>query len=153
MDKYVDSVLELVGAILLIAIAGMVLLQVFARNIMAASLPWASELPRYMFIWLTMVGAWIAARKGLHFRIELFPRRSHVAAGFVVGVVTVVALLLLAYGGTVVLPRVAGTRSPALGWSMRTVYAPITVIALLMAMDALRMTIKLASSRDRAIHS
>lgn len=45
--------------------------QVIARYVLQVSVPWAEETARYVFIWMTFLGASYAAKKGIHIRVDL----------------------------------------------------------------------------------
>jgi TRAP-type C4-dicarboxylate transport system permease small subunit len=56
-------------------LAGMVILvfaQVVMRYVFSYSLSWSEELSRYVFLWLSWVGASYAVKEGSHFRVEMF---------------------------------------------------------------------------------
>lgn len=45
--------------------------QVVARYVLKVSAPWAEETARYVFIWMTFLGASYAAKKGIHIRVDI----------------------------------------------------------------------------------
>jgi TRAP-type C4-dicarboxylate transport system permease small subunit len=56
-------------------LAGMTILvfaQVVMRYVFSYSLSWSEELSRYIFLWLSWVGASYAVKEGSHFRVEMF---------------------------------------------------------------------------------
>lgn len=133
----VTRFLEFLGSALMVGIVVAVILQVFVRYVLKASLPWTEELARYIMIWGAFVGAWLGVREKAHFSIEAVAGRLGASGRWIVTVASVVALLVVAYGGLTTIPRLMGTGSPALQWPMGLVYAPVSVIALLMAIDIL----------------
>lgn len=48
-----------------------VAMQVFTRYVMKVPLPWSEELARYMFLWLTWVGASFATKERKHVNIDV----------------------------------------------------------------------------------
>jgi TRAP-type C4-dicarboxylate transport system permease small subunit len=134
--------LELMGAALLVAIVFAVILQVFVRYVLEMSLIWTEELARYVMIWGAFVGAWLGVRKKAHFSIDTVAGQLGVSGRWMVVAASVLALLVVAYGGLTVVPRLMGTRSPALQWSMGLVYAPVSAIALFMAVDILVQAVR-----------
>lgn len=40
--------------------------EVFVRYVLGQSLPWAEEVPKYLMIWLTFLGASLATRRDMH---------------------------------------------------------------------------------------
>lgn len=62
LDRWVDGVcLAVLAAMTIIAC-----LEVFLRYVMRQSLPWAEEMPKYLMIWLTFLGASLATRRDSH---------------------------------------------------------------------------------------
>ena len=47
-------------------------LQVIMRYVFSNSLSWSEEFARYVFIWISWVGASYAVREGGHFRVQMF---------------------------------------------------------------------------------
>lgn len=50
----------------------LILLQVIMRYVFSNSLSWSEELARYMFLWLSWIGASYAVREHSHLRVEMF---------------------------------------------------------------------------------
>jgi TRAP-type C4-dicarboxylate transport system permease small subunit len=48
-----------------------IFLQVIFRYIINFPLAWSEELARFLFIWMTFVGGYVAARRGQHIGVEL----------------------------------------------------------------------------------
>jgi len=48
--------------------------QVFTRYVLSFSFSWAEQLARYGFVWLTMAGISLAAKKGMHLKVDFFPQ-------------------------------------------------------------------------------
>lgn len=64
-------VLEILGAVAVVAIAAVMGLQVFMRYVMNQSLPWPDELIGNMLAALTFIGAALAMRDDEHIRVRL----------------------------------------------------------------------------------
>ena len=47
---------------------------VFFRYVLNAALPWAEEADRYLFIWLTFIGASITMRHKAHIAVDILVR-------------------------------------------------------------------------------
>lgn len=62
---------EIFLVILLIAATVLVFVQVFTRYVMKIPLPWSEEIARYMFLWLTWVGASFATKERKHVNIDV----------------------------------------------------------------------------------
>lgn len=62
LDRWVDGVcLAVLAAMTIIAC-----LEVFLRYVLRQSLPWAEEMPKYLMIWLTFLGASLVTRRDSH---------------------------------------------------------------------------------------
>ena len=62
---------EVFLVILMIAATLLVAAQVVTRFILKVPLPWSEEIARYMFLWLTWVGASYATKERKHVRIDI----------------------------------------------------------------------------------
>ena len=62
---------EIFLVILMIAATVLVFAQVFTRYVLKIPLPWSEEIARYMFLWLTWVGASFATKERKHVNIDV----------------------------------------------------------------------------------
>lgn len=60
---------------LVITLIGVVFLQVLARFVLHWEVLWTLEVAIFCFVWTIMLGAAIAVRRGLHYKIDVFPRQ------------------------------------------------------------------------------
>lgn len=77
MNKKIDSVLQIIdkiveAALFVITITMLIagVLQIFYRYVMNASLSWSEELMRFLYVWMTMIGASLAVRRKQFTTIE-----------------------------------------------------------------------------------
>lgn len=73
MKSIFDKLEKVILVILALSIALMsfvIFLQVIMR-IFKTALPWAEELARYLFVWMAMLGASIASRRGSHLSVDV----------------------------------------------------------------------------------
>ena len=56
---------------LMIVLVGDVFLGVFSRYVMQATFKWYDEVARLCFVWIIFLGAGVAVRRRLHFRMHL----------------------------------------------------------------------------------
>lgn len=68
---FLDRAEEGVAGVLLAACLGIVFLEMTARGAFHASFMWSDELSRYLFIWMTYLGASALVRENGHIRVEL----------------------------------------------------------------------------------
>ena len=56
----------------MVVMTAVVFLQVVMRYVFASSLSYSEELSRYIFLWISWVGASFAVKESAHFRVEMF---------------------------------------------------------------------------------
>lgn len=111
---------------------------VFSRFVLNRSLGWADELSRFIFIWISLLGAVMAYYENRHIGLDFLVEkvRSKKIKAFIVvlgDVLVLIVLLFLAYFGLDV-ANSAGNVSPALYIPMRTVYMILPISSALMAL-------------------
>ncbi len=126
---------------LLVAVAGVVLLQVLMRYLFAYPNPWSEEVSRYCFIWLSLLGASLAVEHRAHFRFDQVTRKlaAHTGRAVEAGARTVVLIFafLLIGTGIALMDLTIGERSPALNLPVALVYAAAPVSGVLMVIHML----------------
>ena len=140
MTRVGDLAERVVATLLWVGFAALVLtvgLQVLARNVLHVPMVWTLDLAQLLFAWLIFVGAAIAYRRGVHYRIDLLPD-GWSRAGMVLDVVGALASLtvvvvLVRYGWTLTDMR-ATSRVQALGLSEAWFYASIPTSGALMGL-------------------
>lgn len=128
--------------LLMTAIAGIVFLQVITRYLLTYPLDWPEELARILFVWVTLLGAVLALRRGGHFSISLatrlLPPGLERGASVCLRLLLFGFLLLVAYLGADATLRVRPQLSTGLEISMSYGYAAVPVSAALMALEMAR---------------
>jgi TRAP-type C4-dicarboxylate transport system permease small subunit len=139
--QFYDALGHAGGAILAI-MAAAVFIQVVLRALGRAGIDGLEEIPRYLFVWLVMLGAAAAMHRGehtalLYFRDRLPPRPRDVAIILVnaAGIALFVVLIKLAF---VLVPNAQLQTSAGLGLSLGYVYAAVPFGAVLMILPMLR---------------
>lgn len=79
--KKLDKVFEIITALLLAGMVILIFAQVVCRYVFSAPLAWSEELARYLFIWMTFIAAYVAARKGKHIGVEALQKALPKPAG------------------------------------------------------------------------
>lgn len=138
---------EFVGALLLVAITAIILLQIVARSIVGNALIWPEELSVFLHIYLVFIGAAYNARLDSHIKISFFADRMPAHLRFIV---TLAALLLVLMHLVILLWAMVPmsdalriSRSPALEWPMLMFFAVIPLAAALMLLFFGLMTARL----------
>src|SRR5438128_300629 len=84
--------------ILVFLLTAVTFAQVATRYVLGDPLIWSEEAARYLFVWVSMIGAALAIREGGHFGLDLLIRRAPAlkpVLGPAVTVVTSVFLVIL----------------------------------------------------------
>ena len=123
--------------------------QVLCRYVLNDSLVWTEELARYLFVWITFIGAALAVKEGTHIRVALIVDRlpSNVRRFLDVAQLVLAAafLGLLVWLGFQWVWLNASSLTPALGLPLNyACYAALPVAAILGLYFAVRRLIKVA---------
>jgi TRAP-type C4-dicarboxylate transport system permease small subunit len=115
-------------------------------------LAWTEEAARYIFIWVCMLGAVVAARRGQHFAVDvlgkaLSPPRQRVLLILLTSAEAAFYLFLAVAGFTIV-PIVNMQESPSLSMPMSLPYLAIPVAAILIAACQGWRAIRLVSGKQ-----
>jgi tripartite ATP-independent transporter DctM subunit len=132
-----DRALQWSIAVLVVAQASVVGLQVVARHVLRQPFPWTEEVARLLLVWLMCIGGVSALRHGQHPRVTALvrllsePRRTAVERGLRLVLLTFLLWLVLpAWRLTV---ASAGERLPASGLSGAAISAVLPLALLLMS--------------------
>ncbi len=133
--------LGLLGGLLLAALAGAVFLQVVLRYALRAGFEGLDEVPRYLFVWVVMIGGAAAMHRGEHTALDYFVNRlpppaqtAARALGTLAGVALFVSLIRTSL---VLVPNAQLQSSAGLGLPLGYVYAAVPVGAALFLLPML----------------
>lgn len=103
MKKFLGNIVEWFAAMLVVALAVIVFVQVFNRYVLKSPLAWSEDLAMLLFQWVTFLGAAIGVRRMRHFGIELvvknLPEKIHRSINFVTPVfMGIVAFVMITEG-------------------------------------------------------
>lgn len=130
------SILGVVVALLLSAIAAICFLEVILRYLFAASLSWYDELVGYLLVWLTFLGAVLAQSRGEHIGIgdlvDRAPARLRRTLELARHAVLVAIHIVLLIYGTQLALRFLGESASSFPLPMGVVYGVIPLSAALM---------------------
>ena len=76
--KFDERLAKIEAAVLIMLVVAMtvvVFLQVFYRYVLTQPLYWSEELARYLFVWLSILGATLGLQRGGHFGLDILCRR------------------------------------------------------------------------------
>ena len=138
-----EGIVNAVAVTLFSAMVTVTAAGVFFRYVLNSALPWAEEADRYLFIWLTFVGASITMRHKAHIAVDLLVRsaRPDRRRWFAL----LVQACVLAFLGVVfwasgpVLEVTRDTRATATDIPMSWVYLAAPVGCILIGIETLRL--------------
>jgi tripartite ATP-independent transporter DctM subunit len=94
LDQAFFGVIENVAALLLIGEICILFAGIVARYVFHAPLIWSDELAQMMFIWLAMLGAVIALRRGEHMRMSTFVNNASPGTRTLLETVAIIAAIV-----------------------------------------------------------
>ncbi len=141
--KKPKSKLDHIVAILFGFIVALMLVAIFFRYVLNSSLFWSDEIVRYLFVWLTFLGAAIAVRDKAHIRVEYFVEKLPLGlknkAQYLDDILFIAFLLFLTIGGFLWVFKMSGTYSPALSLPLNWLfYAALPTASLIALVYAIR---------------
>ncbi|CAN5457362.1 TRAP transporter large permease subunit [soil metagenome] len=139
IDHGFGLVIENVAALLVLAEIVILAAGIFARYVMHSALIWSDELAQMLFIWLAMLGAVVALRRGEHMRMTTFIAKASPEWRAVLETTALVTAIL--FVGLVLMPAVHYTEDehfmnmPALDLpsSWRAAALPVGMALMLVA--------------------
>lgn len=124
---------------LVFTMVGITLMQVVLRYVFNAPVRWSEELARYVFVWITFIGLYLAWRKGAHLGLDLLPYMVGPSAARLLALLSeaiVLATLVWAVSTSGRLLTISLNQGSAvLGLPMIYVYSAFLVGAILVAVD------------------
>ncbi|MDY3867741.1 MAG: TRAP transporter small permease [Pyramidobacter sp.] len=150
VKKFLNNFEEYCVVLTMAAMTVLVFVQVVMRYVFSASLSWSEELARYIFLWLSWLGASYAVKERSHFRVEMFADMLRGSARlrfeYFVLFVWFAFSLVLAWLGTEMLLFLAETEqtSAAMEIPMTLPYASVPVGCALMCV---RLVIEIVNLR------
>ena len=140
--RFYEGLGHLAGLILAI-MAAAVFLQVVLRYIGWTGIGGLDELPRYLFVWLVMLGAAAAMHRGEHTLLGYFrDRLGRRKRAFAIVVVNAAGIALFVYFiklSFILVPNAHLQTSPSLGLPLSYVYAAVPVGAALIILPMVRV--------------
>lgn len=144
------NVLGHLGGLVLAIMAGAVFVQVVLRFLGRTGIDGLDEVPRYLFVWLVMIGAASAMQRGQHtvldYFVNLLGPRARALVLMLTNAVGIALFVYLIKLSLVLVPNAQLQTSAGLGLPLGWVFAAIPIGAALIIMPMLRNI--LAASRD-----
>ncbi len=134
----------LIAIIVVMTVA--VFLQVVYRYVLTQPLQWSEELARYLFVWLSILGATLALQKKGHFGLDIFyrmlPEKVRRFMRFPIHLLMGMVIFVILFQGIILVQKTALQESPAMGISMSWAYASLPVGGALMAIHLIAILFK-----------
>jgi TRAP-type C4-dicarboxylate transport system permease small subunit len=122
---------ELACGALMVAITAVVFLQVVSRYVFSYPFDWPEEMARYLFVWVALLGAALALKRGAHFSIDALVKRLPAGWRRIVPLMIHISLgvftLLVSVKGFQLALRVSEQLSPGMEVSMTYPYLSVPV--------------------------
>lgn len=116
------------------AITAVTFAQVLTRYVTSDPIIWSEEVARYLFVWITLIGAAAGVRVHAHFGLDILRRYApplRTALGAITMLIVAGFLVLLLYTGILETRQAALQISPALQVRMHWAYLALPVGAAL----------------------
>jgi TRAP-type C4-dicarboxylate transport system permease small subunit len=134
--------LEWTVALLMLGLLIVVFGQVALRYLTYQPLAWTEEMGRYVFIWLSMLGAAVGGRRAAHFAVDFvpncLPQRASRALRAGIRLTEACFYGLLAWGGFQIVRVAHMQESASIGIPMSLPYAALPIAAALLFVYCLR---------------
>jgi len=134
--------LEGLVGLLLVGLVVVVFAQVALRYLTYQPFAWTEEAARYLFIWLSLLGAAVGGRRGAHFAVAFVARRSpggaRRAARAGLRLVEAVFYGVLTWAGVEIVRVAHLQRAASTDLPMSVPYAAIPIAGLLLCLACLR---------------
>ncbi len=137
-DRFVD-VIQVVSAVLLLLMLGIVVVGIFYRYVVDDALSWYDEFAGYILIWLTMYGSVLALAKRKHISFETLVEKLPPGGQRLVeiaGILCVMSFsLVLLFSGWQLVREMADETATSLPWvRMAWIYGVMPICGGLMAL-------------------
>lgn len=133
--------LGLLGGAILAVMTLAVFVQVLTRFVGRSGVDGLDEVPRYLFVWLVMIGAAAAMQRGEHTNLEYFRQRmgprGRALTAALTNAVGILLFLSLIRSSLVLVPNAQLQTSAGLGMPLGYVYAAVPVGAVLILLPML----------------
>lgn len=153
---FLDRVLAAVCITLFAALVLVVAWQVFTRQVLDAPSGWSEELAKYLFVWLSLLGAALVFGERGHIAVDIvanrLPRRPRRAVG--VGVQVAVggfAALVLVFGGATLAANTWGIAVAGLPATVGPLYTVLPLSGVLIVFYSVYHLVSVATSAERAV--
>lgn len=145
-EKKKLSILQLIGRIFIVLVLGTMVFMVFvnavARYAFSDNFPVFEELSRFLFVWVSFLGAMMAFREGAHVGVDMVVNRLHgkgrLMIKLIAQLVIFICLLIMGWGGWNYFMLTAADPSPSAGIPFGMISGMAIVIVVYMLIYSVR---------------
>lgn len=154
MDRCVNWFLALLMAGMVVIVSA----QVWYRFVLNNPLSWSEEAGRYLFVWISFMGAAAGVRYQVHLGIDLMEKflssRAYRCVVVLINVIIQLFLLMIIFYGFKILGIVRVQESPSMNMPMMYPYMAVPVGGVFMFINSVRVMVAALQNRimDRAVH-
>ena len=153
MDRLINWFLALLMAAMVVIISA----QVWYRFVLNDPLSWSEEAGRYLFVWISFIGAAAGVRYQVHLGIDLMdkllPPKAYRWVVVLVNLIIQIFLLMIIYWGFKILGVIQFQESASMHISMRYPYMAVPVGSIFMFINSVRVMVAALQNRtlDREV--
>lgn len=137
---------------LMVALLGLVVLQVFTRYVLEAAVPWTEEVARMLLVWTVMLGAAVATERKTHYVILIFSNKFRGLTQLIVllgtNLLGLIFLAVLVDTGITYAFANMHTVYISTQWSRGLIYLALPIGAAIMALSLLTHSIEAWINRN-----
>jgi len=145
LDLFLEGLVAVVMGVLVVDVTW----QVFTRHVLNDASSWTEELATYLMIWVGLLGASVALRRGAHLGIDYFVSqlaswKKALIEVFAFSVIAAFSVVVLGIGGTHLVQETLarGQASPALGVQMGYVYLALPISGFFLTLYSVEFLIE-----------
>ena len=146
--RWLEPVLVAILAVLVAVVLG----NVIGRYVFSFALTWADEMARFLFVWLTFLGATVGVARGAHIGMDIvvqaLPPRAARALQALALVLMIVFLAVWGWYSVELVQRSMTFRTPAMGMPRGYIYAIAPISAVLMLMVCLHQFVRVVRGQE-----
>jgi len=144
--EIVNKVVGWILAIMLMLMSIFITWQVLARKVMGSSLAWSEEVSRFLMVWVVLLGAAYALKRGELIAVEVLPEmvseKGKRILFLLVNLVSLVFYFVITFFGWQMTESVSVQIAPGTGLSMFWVYLALPVGGALFILNTFFLIIK-----------
>ena len=146
--RWLEPVLVAILAVLVAVVLG----NVIGRYVFSFALTWADEMARFLFVWLTFLGATVGLARGAHIGMDIvvqaLPPRPARALQALALLLMMAFLAVLGWYSVELVQRSMTFRTPAMGMPRGYIYAIAPVSVVLMLLVCLHQFVRVLRGRE-----